>query len=352
MYLKCSSLNCPWCTLMPNCTDKIRPLNFLLILYWVMTKCLPLISGFSSLLFGRKHHRLGVLTEAVPVFIAGTFLPPLRPPQTWYCSEYRQLRVWLCLGMMWCTAAGIITVVGSALWKITCIELLWCDWLISSCCLILKWLNSCGIPKALLESWTTCVKEVPVIFTQHHFPISCFFFRDVSFFFADAHKPPVAHRDLSSSNVLVRADGTCALCDFGSSAVVHSFSRSHKQSCAIKMSVRVWDATDSVARAPQLKPQRGQLWYTRTATQPQIISPNLQAHAEWGTLRYISPEILQGSVNLKDGSYLLQGDVYALALLLWEIWMRCSDLFPGKLAEVDSWRLLIHAVLLIIDGGK
>ncbi|XP_075881403.1 anti-Muellerian hormone type-2 receptor-like isoform X2 [Nelusetta ayraudi] len=131
----------------------------------------------------------------------------------------------------------------------------------------------------------------------------------------DAHKPPVAHKDLSSSNVLVRADGTCALCDFGSSAVVHSFSRSHKQSCA----------------------------------------KNMSAHAEWGTLRYISPEILQGSVNLRNGTYLLQGDVYALALLLWEIWMRCSDLFQGNVtpqhllpyeselgATVTMDRLIVH----------
>lgn len=80
MYLKYSSLNRPWCSLMPP--------NYLLVRYWVMTQCLPLISGFSSLLFGRKHHRLDVLTEVVPVFIAGTFLPPLWPPQTRYCSEY------------------------------------------------------------------------------------------------------------------------------------------------------------------------------------------------------------------------------------------------------------------------
>lgn len=46
----------------------------------------------------------------------------------------------------------------------------------------------------------------------------------------------------------------------------------------------------------------------------------------------MSPEILEGSVNLKNTGYLMQGDVYALALLLWEIWMRCSDLFKGKLA--------------------
>uniref|UniRef100_A0A672YPR4 receptor protein serine/threonine kinase n=1 Tax=Sphaeramia orbicularis TaxID=375764 RepID=A0A672YPR4_9TELE len=38
----------------------------------------------------------------------------------------------------------------------------------------------------------------------------------------DVHKPPVAHRDLSSANVLVRADGTCALSDFGCSTVLRS----------------------------------------------------------------------------------------------------------------------------------
>lgn len=56
-------------------------------------------------------------------------------------------------------------------------------------------------------------------------------------FLADAHKPPVAHRDLSSSNVLVRADGTCVLCDFGCATVLHSFSRHPRQSCT-NMSVR------------------------------------------------------------------------------------------------------------------
>uniref|UniRef100_A0A3Q1EW03 receptor protein serine/threonine kinase n=1 Tax=Acanthochromis polyacanthus TaxID=80966 RepID=A0A3Q1EW03_9TELE len=38
----------------------------------------------------------------------------------------------------------------------------------------------------------------------------------------NGHKPPVAHSDLSSSNVLVRADGTCVLCDFGCSTILRS----------------------------------------------------------------------------------------------------------------------------------
>lgn len=60
------------------------------------------------------------------------------------------------------------------------------------------------------------------------------------------------------------------------------------------------------------------------------IPVHLQAHAQVGTLCYMSPEILEGSVNLHSG-WCLQGDIYALGLLLWEIWMCCSDLFEGKI---------------------
>ncbi|XP_034536322.1 bone morphogenetic protein receptor type-2-like [Notolabrus celidotus] len=107
----------------------------------------------------------------------------------------------------------------------------------------------------------------------------------------DVHKPPIAHRDLSSFNVLVRADGTCVLCDFGCATILRSCSGQHlSQSHETKM----------------------------------------ESHAQLGTLRYMAPEILEGSVNLSNTWCLLQGDIYALGLLLWEIWMRCSDLFEGS----------------------
>uniref|UniRef100_A0A3Q3WFQ5 receptor protein serine/threonine kinase n=1 Tax=Mola mola TaxID=94237 RepID=A0A3Q3WFQ5_MOLML len=106
----------------------------------------------------------------------------------------------------------------------------------------------------------------------------------------NAHKPPIAHRDLNSSNVLVRADATCVLCDFGCSTILHSFSRRHRQSHTTSMSDL----------------------------------------AQMGTRRYMSPEILEGSVNLTNPGYLLEGDIYAMALLLWEISMRCSDFFEGS----------------------
>uniref|UniRef100_A0A672YPD2 receptor protein serine/threonine kinase n=1 Tax=Sphaeramia orbicularis TaxID=375764 RepID=A0A672YPD2_9TELE len=94
----------------------------------------------------------------------------------------------------------------------------------------------------------------------------------------DVHKPPVAHRDLSSANVLVRADGTCAL---------RMKRKSHE-------------------------------------------NLNSSGFCSVGTPRYMAPEILDGSVNLKSSLCLIQGDVYALGLLMWEIWMRCSDLFNGE----------------------
>ncbi|XP_017270513.1 bone morphogenetic protein receptor type-2 isoform X2 [Kryptolebias marmoratus] len=107
------------------------------------------------------------------------------------------------------------------------------------------------------------------------------------------HKPPVAHRDLSSFNVLVKADGTCALCDFGSSTILRFCS-----------GYRFW----------------------------QNHMANMKGQPQFGTLHYMSPEVLEGSVNLSSSSFLMQGDIYSLGLILWEICMRCSDLFEGGVA--------------------
>uniref|UniRef100_A0A8C5GRF3 receptor protein serine/threonine kinase n=1 Tax=Gouania willdenowi TaxID=441366 RepID=A0A8C5GRF3_GOUWI len=131
------------------------------------------------------------------------------------------------------------------------------------------------------------------------------------------HKPSVAHRDLSSSNVLLRADFSCVLCDFEGSAVLRS--------CV------------------------GRQW-GRSHTQ------NFQGGPEVGTLCYMSPELLERAVNLTSSSFMLQGDVYALALILWEVWMRCSHLFQDadvpqhllpfelELGPNPSWEHLIHHV--------
>ncbi|XP_076872026.1 bone morphogenetic protein receptor type-2a [Brachyhypopomus gauderio] len=105
----------------------------------------------------------------------------------------------------------------------------------------------------------------------------------------DVYKPAVSHRDLNSRNVLVKADGCCVLSDFGLSMTVTG------------------------------NRQSGHAEEDHTAI------------SEVGTLRYMSPEVLEGAVNLRDcETALKQVDVYALGLLYWETFMRCADLFPGE----------------------
>ncbi|XP_030366172.1 anti-Muellerian hormone type-2 receptor-like [Strigops habroptila] len=116
------------------------------------------------------------------------------------------------------------------------------------------------------------------------------------------YKPSVVHRDLSSQNVLVRDDGTCAIGDFG-------------------LALALPPRTQGGAAVPRGGPIR-----------------------KAGTQRYLAPEILDESLDLRAwGRALRQADVYALALLLWEILSRCQALSPG--APVPAFRLAYEAEL-------
>ncbi|KAJ6656159.1 hypothetical protein lerEdw1_004076 [Lerista edwardsae] len=116
------------------------------------------------------------------------------------------------------------------------------------------------------------------------------------------HKPGVAHRDLSSQNVLVREDRTCVISDFGLAMTL---------------------------------PVRQERW--REGPPENIVR-------KAGAPRYTAPEILDESLNLQDlGSALRQADVYSLALVLWETLMRCSALFPDK--RIPEFQLAYEAEL-------
>ncbi|KAL4635822.1 bone morphogenetic protein receptor type-2-like [Arapaima gigas] len=105
----------------------------------------------------------------------------------------------------------------------------------------------------------------------------------------DTYKPAVSHRDLNSRNILVKMDGTCVISDFGLSMKLtgNRLTRPGEEETA--------------------------------------------AISEVGTIRYMAPEVLEGAVNLRDcESALKQVDMYALGLVYWETFMRCTDLFPGE----------------------
>ncbi|KAM9328101.1 bone morphogenetic protein receptor type-2-like [Pholidichthys leucotaenia] len=119
-------------------------------------------------------------------------------------------------------------------------------------------------------------------------------------FKGDLYKPAVSHRDLNSRNVLVKADGTCVIIDFGLSM---------------------------------------KLTGNRAARHGEEENA---AISEVGTIRYMAPEVLEGAVNLRDcESALKQVDMYALGLVYWETFMRCTDLFPGE--SVPEYQMAFQA---------
>ncbi|XP_038869978.1 TGF-beta receptor type-2-like [Salvelinus namaycush] len=120
-------------------------------------------------------------------------------------------------------------------------------------------------------------------------------------------KVPVAHRDLKSSNIMVKSRRECALCDFG---------------LALRLDLSL--TVDDFANSGQV-----------------------------GTARYMAPEVLESRVNLEDLEAFKQMDVYSMALVLWEMVSRCEVIgevksyeppFGSKVCDqpcVDSMRDLV-----------
>ncbi|KAG7474279.1 TGF-beta receptor type-2-like [Solea senegalensis] len=95
---------------------------------------------------------------------------------------------------------------------------------------------------------------------------------------------PEAHRDLKSSNILVKNDLTCCLCDFGLALCLDS-----------SLSV------DDLANSGQV-----------------------------GTARYMAPEVLEARLDLENTESFKQTDIYSMALVLWEITSRCEAIGEVK----------------------
>ncbi|RVE50200.1 hypothetical protein evm_005223 [Chilo suppressalis] len=89
-------------------------------------------------------------------------------------------------------------------------------------------------------------------------------------------KPAVAHRDFKSKNVLLKSDMSACIADFGLALVFVA-----GRGCG-------------------------------------------DAHGQVGTRRYMAPEVLDGAINFTKDAF-LRIDMYACALVLWEIASRCSE---------------------------
>ena len=97
--------------------------------------------------------------------------------------------------------------------------------------------------------------------------------------FGTQGKPAIAHRDMKSRNILVKANLTCCIADFG--LAVMKVKQNH------------------------------------------VI--NLPTNPKQGTRRYMAPEILDDSINTLSFESFKQVDIYAVGLVMWEICRRTAS---------------------------
>lgn len=94
--------------------------------------------------------------------------------------------------------------------------------------------------------------------------------------FGTEKKPGIAHRDIKSKNILVGVRDSCVIADFG-----------------------------------------------LAVTDTQLIKKlNLDSNPRVGTKRYMSPEVLDESINMECFEDFQRADIYALALVFWEVCRR------------------------------
>ncbi|XP_078238731.1 bone morphogenetic protein receptor type-1A-like isoform X2 [Pogona vitticeps] len=90
-------------------------------------------------------------------------------------------------------------------------------------------------------------------------------------------KPPIAHRDLKSKNILIKRNGTCCIADLGLAVKFNSDSNE----VDVPLNTRV------------------------------------------GTKRYMAPEVLDETLNKNHFQSYIMADIYSFGLIIWEMVRRC-----------------------------
>ncbi|KAK7506590.1 hypothetical protein BaRGS_00002065 [Batillaria attramentaria] len=114
--------------------------------------------------------------------------------------------------------------------------------------------------------------------------------------FGTRGKPAIAHRDIKSKNILVKKNGTCCIADLG-------------------LAVRYMSESNEVDLAP---------------------------NPRQGTKRYMSPEVLDMTLNTKNFDAFKQADMYAFGLVVWEIARCCAVGGVTEEYQVPFYNCLPH----------
>lgn len=149
-----------------------------------------------------------------------------------------------------------------------------CDYLKSH---TVNWEELCRIAESMARGLTHLHEEIPA--TK-----------------GDGLKPAIAHRDFKSKNVLLKADLTACVADFGLALVFQPGIFHSNLFFSFSVNVRYFV----------------------------LGKPCGDTHGQVGTRRYMAPEVLEGAINFTRDAF-LRIDVYACGLVLWELVSRCTD---------------------------
>lgn len=135
-------------------------------------------------------------------------------------------------------------------------------------------------------------------------------------------KPPLAHRDIKSKNILVKRDGNCCISDLGSVYVITGNDQqiNTADSNSLKSKNQTSSEQGSILNSSNTRSMNNYL-----VTSNKMIFKNQTFIKLVGTKRYMAPELLTEMpdvVFINGSDIVLKSDVYAYGLVLWEITRR------------------------------